>query len=119
MGFSLIYGGSSAVNWAVKAPAGSTTFPPYTGLVPIIASWFISPILTGLCAAILFMIIKYAVLKRKNSYQLSFFLLPFFVTLTVWLCVYFTLYKVRREEIGGSACNSHTCCLQLSPMPDA
>jgi phosphate/sulfate permease len=80
----------------VKAPSGSTTFPPYTGLVPIIAAWFISPILTGACAALLFTIIRHLVLKRKNSYRMSFYLLPFFVTLTVWLCLYYTLYKVRR-----------------------
>jgi phosphate/sulfate permease len=101
LGFALVFGGSDAVNWALE---DKKSFPPYKGFVPIVCSWFISPIFTGVCAALLFTIIRLVVLKRKNSYQLSFFLLPFFVALTVWLCIYFTLTKVSR--VTGVQCGS-------------
>lgn len=109
MGFSMVYGGSNAVNWAVR---DNSSFPPYKGFVPIVCSWFIAPILCGLAAAILFMGTKYLVLKRKNSYQMSFYLLPVFVALTVWLCVFFTLTKGAAkylEQSGNEMSETKAC----------
>jgi solute carrier family 20 (sodium-dependent phosphate transporter) len=54
------------------------------GVVPIIVSWFFSPVFTAIASALLFFIIRTAVLRRKNAYQMSFWLLPIFVMLTVW-----------------------------------
>jgi sodium-dependent phosphate transporter len=54
------------------------------GVVPIIVSWFFSPILTAAASALLFFIIRTAVLRRANCFAMSFWLLPFFVMLTVW-----------------------------------
>ena len=63
-------------------------------MVPIIASWFVAPILTGACSAIIFGTTRFLVLRRKNSYTLSFWVLPPMVALTVWINVYFILTKV-------------------------
>jgi sodium-dependent phosphate transporter len=52
--------------------------------VPIIVSWFFSPLLTAFSSAMLFFIIGTLVLRRANSFALSLWLLPFFVILTVW-----------------------------------
>ena len=37
MGFSLVWGGPKAVNWASPAPG---QIPPFAGVVPIVVSWF-------------------------------------------------------------------------------
>ena len=59
------------------------------GVVAIIMSWFVSPILSGLLAGLLFFLVRFLVLRRKNAYQLTFFLMPPFVFFTVFVNMYF------------------------------
>jgi solute carrier family 20 (sodium-dependent phosphate transporter) len=78
---------------------------PYKGVAPIVLSWFFTPVLTAIGAAILFGLARSAVLRRKNSYFLSFVALPFFVALTTWLCIYFIFTKGAKslltKEVQG------------------
>lgn len=87
-------------------------------------SWFVSPILSGAAAALIFFTVRFLVLRRKNAYQLSFWTLPPFVCLTVWINVYFILTKVntppfrsiiRRRGFGVAGVYFFTSC---SRSPD-
>ena len=49
IGFAWAYKGAKAVNWITHDP---TVFPPYKGIMPIILSWFIAPVLSALAAAV-------------------------------------------------------------------
>ncbi len=40
--------------------------------VPIVISWFTSPLLSGLAAAMLFLVVRTAILRREHSLQLAF-----------------------------------------------
>lgn len=40
--------------------------------VPVVVSWFISPLLSGLAASLLFLLVRTAILRRENSLQLAF-----------------------------------------------
>lgn len=91
LGFALVFGGGSAVQWATPKPG---SFPPYGGVVPIICAWFISPILTGAAAALLFFILRTAVLRANNAYFRSFWALPPAVFVTFFINVFFVLTKV-------------------------
>lgn len=97
IGFSLTYGGANAVNWAVPDTTGSS-FPPYKGVLPIVLSWFFSPILTGIASALIFGLTRVLVLRRKNSYILSFWVLPFAVMLTSWINIYFVFTKGAKKS---------------------
>ena len=99
LGFSLVYGGKDGVMWAKPDPK---SFPPYKGVVPIILSWFVSPILTGLASALLFTTTRALVLRRPNSYKLSYFVLPPMVLLTTWINVYFVLTKGAKKSLQGA-----------------
>jgi len=98
IGFAMVAGGKDAVNWAVKDPSGAT-FPPYTGVLPIVLSWFISPILTSLGAALIFFLVRTLVLRRANGKNLALWLLPPFVLLTVWINVYFVFTKGAKKTL--------------------
>mmetsp|Transcript_37091 Transcript_37091/g.82502 ORF Transcript_37091/g.82502 Transcript_37091/m.82502 type:complete len:676 (-) Transcript_37091:1157-3184(-) len=101
IGFSLVWAGPDAVNWATEDPA---SFPPFKGVVPIVLAWFVSPILTGLASAIIFGTLRFLVLRRQNAYALSFWVLPFFVVLTSWINIYFVFTKGAKKsfsENGG------------------
>ena len=90
MGFSLVYGGPKAVNWASPDPGA---FPPYKGVLPIILSLFISPVLTGAVSATLFFTLRTLVLRRSNAAMLSLFVLPLAVFITFFINIYFVFTK--------------------------
>ncbi|GLC32995.1 hypothetical protein PLESTB_000382400 [Pleodorina starrii] len=115
IGFSLVYGGGPAVNWATP---DKTSFPPYKGVVPIILSWFVSPVLTGACAALFFFVTRTLVLRREKSYQLSFWVLPVMVLFTSWINIYFVFTKGAKKTFqsdgddwtDGKAAWVAACC---------
>ncbi|WIA18477.1 hypothetical protein OEZ85_009933 [Tetradesmus obliquus] len=98
MGFALVYGGGSAVQWATPDP---TQFPPYKGVVPIIMSWFFSPVLTGLASALIFSVIRALVMRRKNAADLVFWVLPPAVFITLFINVFFVFTKGAAKTLGN------------------
>lgn len=70
------------MQWATPDP---TQFPPYKGVVPIIMSWFFSPVLTGLASALIFSVIRALVMRRKNAADLVFWVLPPAVFITLFI----------------------------------
>jgi len=99
LGFSLVFAGKDGVMWAVP---DSKSFPPYKGVVPIILSWFVSPILTGTASALIFTSTRALVLRRPNSYKLSYYVLPPMVLLTTWINIYFVLTKGAKKSLQGA-----------------
>lgn len=55
------------------------------GVVPIIMSWFFSPILTGVAAATIFLIVRTLVMRRPNARKLVFWVLPPAVFITFFI----------------------------------
>jgi sodium-dependent phosphate transporter len=94
MGFGLVHAGKDGIVWAQRDPGA---FPPYKGVVAIILSWFVSPILSGALAALIFFSIRMFILRRKNAYNLSFWILPFFVLFTVFVNMYFVFTKGAKK----------------------
>ncbi|KAK9815833.1 hypothetical protein WJX72_010493 [[Myrmecia] bisecta] len=102
IGFALVWDGGDAVIWARRAPVKGT-FPPYKGVVSIVMAWFIAPILTGGAAALFFWITRFAVLRRRNAYNLSFWLLPPFVLITTWINLYFVFTKGAKKTLSKNS----------------
>jgi len=98
IGFALVNSGKEGVLW-LKEDTSGKSFPPYKGIVPIVLSWFISPILTGLSSSAIFMTMRHLVLRRNNAYQLSYYVLPIFVLITTWVNVYFVLTKGAKKSL--------------------
>eukprot|EP00775_Hariotina_reticulata_P012767 gene12767-12895_t len=99
IGFALVFAGSSAVQWATPDP---TQFPPYKGVVPIILSWFFSPVLTGVASATIFTVLKYLVLRRQNAASMAFWVLPPAVLITVFINCFFVLTKGAAKTLGNT-----------------
>jgi sodium-dependent phosphate transporter len=102
LGFSLVYGGKDAVNWATPDPK---KFPPYNGAVPIFCAWVFAPIATAIAAALTLWLLRTFVLRRPNPAKLSMFVLPLSVFLTTWICIYFVFTKVCRARFCGCSCS--------------
>lgn len=104
IGFALVWDGTDAVIWAKK---DSGSFPPYKGVVAIILSWFISPVLSGAAAAFIFFIVRTLVLRQRNAYALSFWTLPPFVLITTFINMYFVFTKVRSLSLSLQPSTHH------------
>jgi sodium-dependent phosphate transporter len=98
IGFSLVYAGKDGVAWAIPDDSGKS-FPPYKGVIPIVLSWFVSPILTGLASAFIFVSTRQLVLRRENAYRLSYYVLPLFVLITTWINIYFVFTKGAKKTL--------------------
>lgn len=89
MGFSLVFAGAKGVNWSKK----TSEFPYTSGFVPVVLSWFISPIASAIVSGIIFFLIRTLVLRRKNSTKVAIWTLPVFLLITVFINLFFILTK--------------------------
>ncbi|KAM4707844.1 sodium-dependent phosphate transporter 2 isoform 2-T4 [Discoglossus pictus] len=78
IGFSLVAIGTHGVQWMQ--------------LVKIVASWFISPLLSGLMSGVLFMLIKYFILNKEDPVPSGLRALPIFYAATIGINVFSILY---------------------------
>lgn len=99
MGFALCFGGAGAVQWATPDPG---SFPPYKGVVPIILSWFFSPVLTGAASAFIFFMVRTFVMRRENARNLVFWVLPIAVMITVFINIFFVFTKGAAKTLGNN-----------------
>ncbi len=97
IGFSLVYGGKDAVNWATPEPK---LFPPYSGVVPIVSAWIFAPLATASAAALIMFLCRTFVLRRNNPARLAMYVLPLAVFLTTWINIYFVFTKVGASGGG-------------------
>lgn len=96
LGFALVYGGVGAVHWAQP----KSEFPYVGGVAPIVASWFISPLLTGAVAAAIYATVRFTVLKAKNAARRAMWALPIIVAIAFFLESFFVLYKGAKSRLN-------------------
>uniref|UniRef100_A0A383WJI0 Phosphate transporter n=1 Tax=Tetradesmus obliquus TaxID=3088 RepID=A0A383WJI0_TETOB len=89
IGFAMAFGGAGAVSWYAPRP----DFPYVRGIVPIVVSWFLSPLLAALITLVFFLIIRTFVLRRQNSTKIAFWVLPFLIFFTIFVSLLFVLTK--------------------------
>eukprot|EP00775_Hariotina_reticulata_P009363 gene9363-9526_t len=95
IGFALAFGGTGAVTWYEPRK----DFPYVRGIVPIVASWFISPLAAALFCCFLFVLIRTLVLRRENSTKIAFYVLPVLILLTIFVNLLFILTKGVRGVV--------------------
>jgi phosphate/sulfate permease len=61
--------------------------------VPQALSWLVAPFLAGVFSCFLFFVVRTFVLRSKNAYQRSLFVLPIFTFLTFFTVTWFTMVK--------------------------
>ncbi|EFJ51230.1 hypothetical protein VOLCADRAFT_79832 [Volvox carteri f. nagariensis] len=95
LGFALVWKGKSAVVWNDKVNA----FPYSKGLVPVVCSWFVSPLCAGISAAFLFFINRLIILRRQNSTTLAIYMYPVLVGITVFINLFFVISKGAKAVV--------------------
>nr|CDS25450.1 sodium dependent phosphate transporter 2 [Hymenolepis microstoma] len=77
-GFGLVLFGLSGIQWM--------------GILRIVISWFVSPLLSGLVSTLIYFILKKIVLTKKHPLEPALYVLPFFYAATVLINVFSVLY---------------------------
>ncbi|KAJ3104369.1 Na+/Pi symporter [Phlyctochytrium planicorne] len=69
------------------------------GVLQIVASWFLSPILAGFLAAIIFLITRTFILNAKNSLRRGIFAIPIYFTLTTFIAMFYVVSKNGKSTL--------------------
>jgi len=97
IGFSLVYGGEKSIVWVDNID----TFPYIKGLVPIIISWFSSPLISGILSASLFYVNKIIITSKSNIRNVYIYS-PLLLYFTFFINVFFIFYKGGHNELKWS-----------------
>ncbi len=89
VGVGLTFRGPRAVVWMSKG-AGLERLK---GVVGVVLSWIISPVLSAILGVIVFLLVRHTVLRTKNPVRNGFLFLPFFYALAVAIVLFFIIYK--------------------------
>eukprot|EP00186_Timspurckia_oligopyrenoides_P001418 CAMPEP_0182442958 /NCGR_PEP_ID=MMETSP1172-20130603/1810_1 /TAXON_ID=708627 /ORGANISM="Timspurckia oligopyrenoides, Strain CCMP3278" /LENGTH=669 /DNA_ID=CAMNT_0024638069 /DNA_START=221 /DNA_END=2230 /DNA_ORIENTATION=+ len=89
IGIGLAYRGGDAVVWLSKGEG----VDKLKGVVGVIASWFISPLLSAVFSIAIFLIVRHGVLRRKNPAKLALLTAPIWYFLAFTITMFFIVYK--------------------------
>ena len=89
IGMTMVTGGSKCVIWY----QATDSFPWVGGVSGIVISWFLSPVFSALISSSIFYMTRFTVLRRENSFNISYKTFPLFVGLTIALNTFFIIYK--------------------------
>jgi|APGre2960657423_1045063.scaffolds.fasta_scaffold00013_38 sodium-dependent phosphate transporter len=102
IGFAMAYNGPQAITWIEPLDE----FPYMKGVVPIVVSWFTSPILSAGFSALIFWLTRTLILRSNNSLQRSYHLLPVLTCITFGINSYFILVKGSKNKISWTPATS-------------
>lgn len=89
IGTALVFRGPSAVIW-ISSGSGLAKLK---GVVGVVLSWFISPVLSAFFALSLFFVVRTTVMRSKDPVRNGYIFLPFFYAFTVMIACFFIIYK--------------------------
>lgn len=89
IGIGLAYRGARAVVWI----SDGSGFDRLKGVVGVILSWIISPVLSGIIAVLFFLLVRTLVLRRQDSFRNGLIFMPLFYGVTLTVAIFFIIYK--------------------------
>ncbi|OMJ14496.1 Phosphate-repressible phosphate permease pho-4 [Smittium culicis] len=83
----------AVIGMGVASFGGKSVKWGYDGVAKIVTSWFISPFAAALVSSIIYLSTKYVVFESKDSFKRGLLAIPFYIFLTVWVCLAFIISK--------------------------
>lgn len=74
-----------SAGWGELTAALPPALTPLQGVSSIALSWVFSPVLTGLLALSLFVVLRALVLRSPHAYKRAYFVLPVFIFITFFM----------------------------------
>lgn len=86
IGVGLAFAGGAGVVWI----SDGTGLDKLAGVLGVALSWIISPVVSGIFAVIIFLIVRHTVLRRRNPVRNTLRFMPAFMFFVIWInCWYF------------------------------
>jgi sodium-dependent phosphate transporter len=89
IGMTMVARGSSCVVWTKK----SDTFPFVGGVVAIVISWLLSPVVSGGFAFVFFVALRALVMRSEHSFSRASVAFPVLLACTLIINIFFIVYK--------------------------
>jgi solute carrier family 20 (sodium-dependent phosphate transporter) len=89
IGMTIAIKGSNCVIWYEQ----KDNFPYIGGVIGMIISWFVSPVLSGCISSSLYYIIRQCILRKNYESKYIYFAFPLLVGITITLNTFFIIYK--------------------------
>ncbi|XP_059765586.1 sodium-dependent phosphate transporter 2 isoform X2 [Balaenoptera ricei] len=105
IGFSLVAIGTKGVQWME--------------LVKIVASWFISPLLSGFMSGVLFVLIRMFILRKEDPVPNGLRALPVFYAATIAINVFSIMYTGAPGKLQKESALSRVSDESLNKIPEA
>ena len=121
VGMSMVAAGADSVIWYSAPVAGESPFPG--GVVSIVISWIVTPMMAAVVAALMFVFTKVVVLNARNPFRMSLVLFPIYVFITIWVITYFVIQKgvngwMKNENYTGTVESPPSCPAGASTSKD-
>ena len=105
IGMTLVARGSECVIWTKKADE----FPYVKGVVAVIISWLLSPVISGAFAFVFFVTLRTLVMRSEHSYSRTAVAFPVLLACTLIINIFFIVYKGAKfleldDTPVGTAC---------------
>jgi sodium-dependent phosphate transporter len=88
------------IGFSLCSPAGGEAVK-WNAVGLVVASWFISPAISGIISFLLFTLIRFLILRHENAFSRVLYFFPFIVFLTVWVNVVFIIFKGGIASVSG------------------
>jgi len=89
IGMTIAIKGANCVIW-YKA---LDNFPFVGGVLGMVISWLISPLLSGIISSTIYLVIRTLILRKKYEDKYIYYAFPFLVAITILLNTFFIVYK--------------------------
>ncbi|KAJ3125248.1 hypothetical protein HK098_000446 [Nowakowskiella sp. JEL0407] len=83
----------------ISAYGPSTVDWTWSGMIKIVASWFISPAVAGIIAASVFLITKYSILNAEDSLMRGIYAIPIYFGFAISVMAFYVILKNGRYSI--------------------
>jgi solute carrier family 20 (sodium-dependent phosphate transporter) len=104
IGMALASHGSDSVKW--HEVDRSEAFP-LKGISAVVLSWFLSPLMSGLIAALFFWTARTFILRHDDSYDRVFMFLP----VLVFICTFINVFYVFDKGVSQQCASSLVPCI--------
>jgi len=97
IGMAIAIKGTDCVVWHQETGEDNLWIP--SGVVGIVISWFISPLLSAFFAVLMFLFVRTFILRSKNAFSRALKFYPVLIFLAVWINVFFIISKGISKKI--------------------
>jgi len=115
IGMTIVLKGSDCVVWLAETNEDKLYIP--SGVMGIVLSWVFSPVLSGIFAVLLFLLVRTLILRSSNSFNKAIIFYPILICLAVFVNAFFIMSKGVSKKLCKKGVETWFCNKKGKPIP--